>query len=86
MPLIIMPAMKQKRPPNFKHRTVSEMLHDLSACGWTQTAIGDALGITQSAVSRLMMLGVEPSYSVGKRLEVLHARVVGRARKAGAKL
>lgn len=54
---------------NFKR-----IIRDLQRAGWSQLAIADKTGTTQTNISQLLR-GREPRYFLGSRLVDLHERV-----------
>lgn len=55
--------------------TITEMLADLVALGWSQARIAGECGTSQATIFRLTQ-GANPRYAVGKAIEALHVKTV----------
>jgi len=52
-----------------------QLITELEACGLTQEKIGQAVGLSQGAISQIKNIaGREPAYRAGARLVELHRR------------
>lgn len=54
--------------------TIQQMLQDLIEKGWSQSSLARALETNQPSIHRLVVIGKEPGYALGKRIESLYQR------------
>ncbi|AVX22802.1 hypothetical protein DA456_05035 [Pseudomonas syringae pv. atrofaciens] len=60
--------------------TITEMLSDLTAQGWSQARIAEHCNTTQPTIFRITK-GGDTRYEVGKAIESLHRKITKAARK-----
>ncbi len=53
-------------------RTIKEMLNELIDRGWSQSALARHLNTNQPTIHRLAIVGKEPGYLLGKKIEELY--------------
>lgn len=59
----------------------NKLITDLESSGMTQEEIGNAVGVTQGAISQIKNIeSREPSYNVGVKLIALHRRTLRNAK------
>lgn len=52
--------------------SIQDMLNELMASGRSQTILAKELGTSQPTIHRLAMMGKEPGYELGKKIEALY--------------
>lgn len=53
-------------------QTIQQMLVELIDSGWSQSSLARHLDTNQPTIHRLAVIGKEPGYQLGKRIEELY--------------
>lgn len=64
-------------------KSLPEIIADFRRLGWTQARLAAAVGTSQPTIHRISE-GIDPAYSTGIALVLLHAREIGGASRSAA--